>query len=99
MPALAEAARRLASAAPGLNIAGIYEPPHGAAFDAAEDERIIELINRTKPDILFLALGMPKQELWAARHLDRLDTHAVLCIGAGPDHLAGPRTPAPPLRG
>jgi N-acetylglucosaminyldiphosphoundecaprenol N-acetyl-beta-D-mannosaminyltransferase len=95
MPVLEEAARRLSAMAPGLKVAGLYEPPHGADFDAAEDDRIVELIRAAKPDILFLALGMPKQEIWAARNMDRLETHAVLCIGAGLDYIAGKVSRAP----
>ncbi|MFN4090626.1 MAG: WecB/TagA/CpsF family glycosyltransferase [Alphaproteobacteria bacterium] len=95
LPVLEEAARRLSARAPGLQIVGMYEPPHGAAFDAAEDDRIVEAVRAARPDILFVALGMPKQELWAARNLDRLETHAVLCIGAGLDYIAGKVARAP----
>ena len=54
------------------------------------------MINSVAPDIVLVALGMPKQELWAARNVDRLQTHAVLCIGAGIDYLAGTVRRAPP---
>ncbi len=97
LPVLEEAGRRLTERAPGLRIAGMYEPPYGDAFDAAEEERIVAEINRVKPDILFVALGMPKQELWSARTIDRLDVHAVLCIGAGLDYIAGKVKRAPRL--
>lgn len=93
---LTEAARRLAGLAPGLAIAGVYSPPYGAAFDEAENERVVTAINSAAPDIVFVALGMPKQELWAGHNLHRLRTHAAVCIGAGLDYLAGTVRRAPP---
>lgn len=97
LPTLSAAARRLRRSCPNVEVAGVYAPPFGAAFDEAENDRIIEAVNSLRPDIVLVALGMPKQELWAGRNLHRLDTHAVLCIGAGLDYLAGTVRRAPKL--
>lgn len=92
---LCRAASRLSRLAPELTIAGIYAPPFGEAFDDAENDAAIAMINSVEPDLVLVALGMPKQELWAGRNLQRLETHAVLCIGAGLDYLAGTVRRAP----
>lgn len=92
-PTLAAAAARLTRT--GVGIAGVYAPPYGEAFDEAENAAVVDMINSVRPDIVLVALGMPKQELWAVRNLDKLQTHAVLCIGAGLDYLAGAVSRAP----
>jgi exopolysaccharide biosynthesis WecB/TagA/CpsF family protein len=50
---------------------------------------IIERINAAKPDILFVALGNPKQELWMGRNKSKLDVGAVIGIGGTFNFLAG----------
>lgn len=90
-----EAMRRLQHRHPTLHVRGTYSPPFGFERDAAECERIVAMINAWRPDLLFLGLGAPKQELWAGAHLSRLDVGPVLCVGAALDFVAGtvPRAP------
>jgi N-acetylglucosaminyldiphosphoundecaprenol N-acetyl-beta-D-mannosaminyltransferase len=57
---------------PLLRIAGTYSPPF-RALTQQEDEEIIRQINGTKPDLVFVALGCPKQEQWMANHLNRIN--------------------------
>ena len=55
-----------------------------------EDQpEIIERINAAKPDILFVALGNPKQELWMGRNKEKLDVGAMIGIGGTFNFLAG----------
>ncbi|TKB82309.1 MAG: WecB/TagA/CpsF family glycosyltransferase, partial [Nitrospira sp.] len=70
---------------PGLAIVGTQ---HGFLAEA-EMPRLIEQINRAKPDVLFLALGSPRQEQWMARYLPQV--HVKICQGVGGtfDVLAG----------
>src|SRR5574341_1649074 len=58
------AGRTLEAANPGLKIAGILAPPIAAEFSVAVDTRIVELVRQSKPDILFVGIGTPKQEKW-----------------------------------
>ena len=60
------------------------------------DERVIEDINRRKPDILLVGMGTPKQEIWAQRTVDRLDCSVLWSVGALFDFVSGrvPRAPA-----
>jgi N-acetylglucosaminyldiphosphoundecaprenol N-acetyl-beta-D-mannosaminyltransferase len=80
---------------PDLRIAGAYSPPDG--FGAAEDssEAAIAVVNRARPDILFVGLGAPKQELWVHRAWARLEAGVIICCGAAIDYAAGARRRAP----
>ncbi len=74
---------------PSLRVVGHYAPPFGFESDPGENNRIVQLINQAKPDLLFVALGAPKQEKWIARHKDQLEFKVALCIGASVDFAAG----------
>jgi len=52
---------------PELKISGSYSPPF-RRLTKDEDAQVIELINGAKPDLIFVALGCPKQEEWMAKH-------------------------------
>ena len=54
-----------------------------------EDSAIIEQINKAKPDVLWVGLGMPKQDWWIYNHLDRLGVPIVIGIGAAFRFLSG----------
>ncbi|XAL98745.1 WecB/TagA/CpsF family glycosyltransferase [Phycisphaeraceae bacterium D3-23] len=57
-----EAGDLLVERYPGLKIAGVSCPPMGFEKDAAEMSQIREDLSRTKPDLIYVALGSPKQE-------------------------------------
>ena len=69
-----------------LRIAGI--DPAFVKLDEDQPE-IIARINAAKPDILFVALGNPKQELWMGRNAAKLDVGAMIGIGGTFNFLAG----------
>lgn len=52
---------------PELNIAGTLCPPLGFERDPAQVEEIIKVLRRTKPDIIYVAVGFPKSERLIAR--------------------------------
>lgn len=62
---------------------------------SAENEAVLQAINRFKPDILVLGLGMPLQERWVSENLSMLDVKTVLLAGALFDHYSKsvPRAP------
>lgn len=64
---------------PGLQIAGAYSPPF-RALSEREDQEVVDMINNSDADILFVALGCPKQEKWMAAHRGRV--HASM-LGIG----------------
>ena len=93
---LQAAAARLVALYPGLVVAGLHAPPMGFEQSEAEQRRAAELVRAAAPDILLVALGSPKQELWAANYAMATGAHAILCIGAGLDFIAGAVRRAPP---
>ncbi len=95
-PGIAEqAATRLISKFPSLKISGIYSPPFGFEHSEEETNWIINDINARNVDILFIGVGAPKQEKWAAKHSDRLQVGPILCVGAAFDFAAGVINRAP----
>ena len=79
----------------GLKIAGVFAPPHG--FDPASEEarRCIEAVGNSGADLCFVALGAPKQELFADHAKSVLPNVSFVCIGAGLDFIAGAQVRAP----
>jgi N-acetylglucosaminyldiphosphoundecaprenol N-acetyl-beta-D-mannosaminyltransferase len=94
---LAITARRLSERYQGLEVAGYYAP--GANFDpySREADLAIDSIRASGAKLCFVALGAPRQELFAARCLDELNGTGLLCIGAALDFIAGTQTRAPSL--
>lgn len=90
----AAAAENMVRLHPGLQIAGTYEPPTGSVDDLDSDT-ILALLAQTKPDILLVALGHPKQELWIHRHSDRLAAPVAIGVGCTLDLLAKRQRRAP----
>ncbi len=58
-------------------------------FKAEEEEKIIEEINLANPDVLFVGLGSPKQELWVWENREKLKSPVCLCIGGAIDVYSG----------
>ncbi|MBN1391366.1 MAG: WecB/TagA/CpsF family glycosyltransferase [Sedimentisphaerales bacterium] len=81
---------------PGLEVAGTFCPPF-RQFSEKEDREIIDIINRTNPDIVWIGLGAPKQEKWMAEHLNKINAPAMVGVGAAFDFHAGNIKWAPPL--
>lgn len=68
---------------------------HDGYFNEAEELKIIEEINNLNIDILFIALGAPKQELWINKYLERLNINLVIGIGGSFDVVVGKMQRAP----
>jgi len=94
---LAMTARRLSERFQGLQVAGTFAP--GANFDpySREADLAVDKIRESGARLCFVALGAPRQEVFAARCLDELDGTGLLCIGAALDFIAGTQTRAPAL--
>jgi N-acetylglucosaminyldiphosphoundecaprenol N-acetyl-beta-D-mannosaminyltransferase len=77
---------------PGLSVVGTYP----GSPDPSEQKTIINIINKARPDILFVAYGAPAQEQWIAQALPSLKTVSVaLGIGGTFDFIAGKRKRSP----
>src|SRR5882757_8784312 len=96
-PTLVTTARRLSERYRGLRVAGHFAP--GSHFDpySREADFAVDSIRASGARLCFVALGAPRQELFAARCLDELDGTGMLCIGAALDFIAGTQTRAPSI--
>ena len=74
---------------PNLKISGTYSPPFGFETDVLENTKIINLLIDSKPDILFVALGAPKQEKWIINHMNEYKISVSIAIGATLDFVIG----------
>ena len=85
----AKAAERLQNKYVDLKIVGTYSPKYGFERDEREIEKIINIIKLSKPDILAVGLGAPKQEKFIYEFKDKLNVPVSLAIGASIDFEAG----------
>ena len=84
----------LAAARPGLVVCGTLCPPF-RPLTPQEDRQAVEMINAARPDIVWVGLSTPKQELWMADHVGRLGAPVLIGVGAAFDFLAGTKPQAP----
>lgn len=91
----ARAAENMKKQWPNVETVGVYSPPMGFEKDQNETDYILGRLILTKPDVLVVGLGAPKQEIWINQYADQLDTKVALCVGATIDFLAGEKQRAP----
>ena len=72
---------------PNLQIVDMYSPPFRPLTEE-EDQKVVEQINKAKPDFVWVGLGAPKQERWMADHQGKVRGFMV-GVGAAFDYLAG----------
>lgn len=92
----AKAAEKLQELYPKLQIAGVSAPPFRDLSDE-EHENLLAEIRATKPDILLVAFGQPKGELWIHRNFRALQVPLSIQLGASFDFLAGTAKRAPAI--
>jgi N-acetylglucosaminyldiphosphoundecaprenol N-acetyl-beta-D-mannosaminyltransferase len=91
---LVQLALRLRQRHDGIKIVGGYAPPF-RPLTSEEEDAIAEQINHAKPDVLWVGIGVPKQEKWMARMRDKLDVPVMAAVGAAFDFHAGRISQAP----
>jgi N-acetylglucosaminyldiphosphoundecaprenol N-acetyl-beta-D-mannosaminyltransferase len=89
------AAQKLKQKYPMLKVAGTYCPPLGFEHSQEENARIRKIITDAAPDLLFIAFGAPKQEIWMRNNCLSLPIGAAMSVGAALDTQAGLRKRAP----
>ena len=75
---------------PELNIVGRH---HG--YIDISDEELVQSIVELQPDLIFVALGFPKQEYWIERHIDKFQKGLFMGVGGSFDVWAGEVKRAP----
>ncbi|MGB3386984.1 MAG: WecB/TagA/CpsF family glycosyltransferase [Pseudaminobacter sp.] len=86
------AARKLSALAPQHSFAVI----HDGYFSPEQEPGIVAHIEALRPDVLLVAMGVPRQELWIARNMSERHCILPIAVGALLDFLSGtvPRAPA-----
>ncbi|MEQ6204071.1 WecB/TagA/CpsF family glycosyltransferase [Sulfitobacter sp. HNIBRBA2951] len=95
--ALAGAKAALEARVPSVNIVLAHAPPYGFDPTGAAAKEICEMLNASGARLCFIALGAPKQELFAAFARDKAPAVGFASIGAGLDFLSGHQVRAPKI--
>ncbi len=89
-----EAMQILRQRYPDLKVAGTYSPPFAPLLDM-DHRRILKQLEKAGPDILFVALGSPKQEKFIHMHVRGWNVPVAMGIGASLDFITGEQRRAP----
>jgi N-acetylglucosaminyldiphosphoundecaprenol N-acetyl-beta-D-mannosaminyltransferase len=87
-------AARLRASFPGIRIVGTHTPPF-RDLAAEEDRIVVDRLNASEADIVWVGLSTPKQERWMADHRSRLAAPVLIGVGAAFDFLSGTKPQAP----
>ena len=93
--ALVQLALNLRQRYPGVRIVGGYSPPHRPLTEE-EREAVTKEINGSRADVVWVGIGVPKQEKWMAEMRDALEAPVLVGVGAAFDFHAGLVPQAPP---
>lgn len=84
---IARAAEQLQAREPTIRIAGYH---HGYfQKQGPESDRVVQIINAARPNILLVGFGMPVQELWVRDNAARLNANVIMVVGGFFDRLSG----------
>jgi N-acetylglucosaminyldiphosphoundecaprenol N-acetyl-beta-D-mannosaminyltransferase len=86
--ALVQLALNLRHRYPGVKIVGGYSPPHRPLTEE-EQEAVAEEINHSRADVVWVGIGVPKQEKWMAQMRPQLEPPLLIGVGAAFDFHAG----------
>jgi N-acetylglucosaminyldiphosphoundecaprenol N-acetyl-beta-D-mannosaminyltransferase len=86
--ALVQLALNLRRRFPGVKIVGGYSPPY-RDLTVEEEAAVVEEINHSQADVVWVGIGVPKQEKWMAAMRSRLDAPVLVGVGAAFDFHAG----------
>ena len=81
---------------PLLKVVGCYSPPF-RSLSPEEDSSIVNRINESGADIVWVSLGCPKQEIWIHEHREKLHARVLIAVGLAFDIIAGDKERAPKL--
>jgi N-acetylglucosaminyldiphosphoundecaprenol N-acetyl-beta-D-mannosaminyltransferase len=93
-PGVADSLARAMQDRYGVRVAGTYCPPFRPLTEA-EDREVVDLINSSNADVVWVGLSTPKQETWMHEHRDKLRVPVMFGVGAAFDLNTGRLTQAP----
>ncbi|MFW6070926.1 MAG: WecB/TagA/CpsF family glycosyltransferase [Candidatus Bipolaricaulota bacterium] len=85
-----EAGSRMEAEYEGVEIVGTH---HG--YIPVDQDEVVSEINRSGPDILLVGMGVPKQERWITKNIEKLDANVVMGVGGSFDVISGNLSRAP----
>lgn len=91
----AKAAENFKKKYTGLNVAGTYSPPYGFEKDEKELTKINQMLLDSKADLLFVGMGVPKQDIFIYENMNKYQIPMSFSIGATIDFEAGEQKRAP----
>lgn len=91
----AKAAENLKEKYKGLDIVGVYSPPIGFEKDKEEIEKINTMLKASGADLLFVGMGVPKQDIFIYENMNKYQIPLSFSIGGTIDFLAGRQKRAP----
>lgn len=80
---------------PFLQIAGCHHGYFDKTLNSTENQRVVDMINRSQPDLLWIGFGMPIQEKWLQENWSQLDVKVAMTAGAMLDYVSGSLRRAP----
>ncbi len=89
----AKAADQMRLKYPGVNIVGV----HDGYFPTSDEISVVAEVRTASPDVVFVAMGIPKQEKFIAEHLFELGSKVAMGVGGSFDVLSGTVKRAPKL--
>lgn len=96
-----DAAKNIKEKWPNIKIAGYhhgyFKGSHLGLKNEEEEEKIIKDINEKNPDIIFVGLGFPKQEIWIDANKDKIKGKVIIGNGGVMDILSGNAKRAPEI--
>jgi N-acetylglucosaminyldiphosphoundecaprenol N-acetyl-beta-D-mannosaminyltransferase len=78
----------------GIRVVGKYSPPFRPLSDE-EDQAVCDMINAARPDIVWVGLGSPKQDVWISEHREKIRGSILIASGATFDFFSGRIQQAP----
>ena len=80
---------------PGLQIVGAHSPPFRPLTEAEDERDPVAASSDARPDVIWVGIGVPKQEKWMVRMRERIEAPVMCAVGAAFDFHAGRVSQAP----
>jgi len=81
--------RKIVHDYPNIQFAGSYSPPFKPEFNEEDSRRMLEAVNSSEPDVLWVGMTAPKQEKWIYLNRDKLNVKFAGAVGAVFDFYSG----------
>jgi N-acetylglucosaminyldiphosphoundecaprenol N-acetyl-beta-D-mannosaminyltransferase len=86
---------RVSSSWKNVTLVCLTSPPMNFELDPAINAQVVSQARNAKPDVLLVALGCPRQELWIQKHAATIGARVNIGVGAAIDYYAGTSTRSP----